>query len=167
MIALNILDIKDFMNKLLRTEVFDHFLLQEASINGHISYLIDGHLNMNFYAKEELEELELNDLTFAPLSMVRNHGYDVIKGNRTPTSYKFVFLLSPKNPERTLAQTTSGLTPSDITAVYLNLKYQNQQLVATTGVSYSTFVLDKSFEFEWDTLIKKFFKNITITFQEL
>ncbi|MGN0352559.1 MAG: DUF5721 family protein [Roseburia sp.] len=167
MIALNILDIKDFMNKLLRTEVFDHFLLQEASISGHISYLIDGHLNMNFYAKEELEELELNGLTFTPFSMVRNHCYDLIKGKRTPTSFKFVFLLSPKNLERTLAQTTSGLTPSDITAVYLNLKYQNQQLVATTGVSYSTFVLDKSFEFEWDTLIKKFLRNNAISFEEL
>lgn len=167
MIALNILDLKDFMNKLLRTEVFDHFLLQEASITGHISYLLDGTLNMNFYAKEELEELDLEGLNFTPFSMVRSHCYDLIKGKRTPSSFKFVFLLSPKNLERTLAQTTSSLTPSDITAAYLNLRYQNQQLVATTGVSYSTFVMDKSFEFEWDTLIKKFMKNNAISFEEL
>ena len=30
MIALELTDIKNFMNKLLRSEVFDHFLLQEA-----------------------------------------------------------------------------------------------------------------------------------------
>lgn len=167
MIALHLLDIKDFMNKLLRTETFDHFLLQEASITGHISYLLDGHLDMNFYAKEELEELELTGLAFTPFSMVRTQCYDLIKGKRTPTSFRFVFLLSPQNLERTLAQTASGLTPADITAVYLNLKYQNKQLTATTGVSYRTFIPDKSFEYEWDALIKKFLKNNLITFEEL
>ncbi len=167
MVALSIVDIKDFMNKLLRSEVFDHFLLQEASISGHISYVLDGHLNMNFYAKNELEELGLSGLTFTPFSLVRSHCYDLIKGKRTPSSFKFVFLLSPENLERTLTKSGSGLTPADITACYLNLKYQNQQLVVTTGVSYRTFVLDKSFEFEWDSLIKKFLKNNLISFEEL
>ncbi len=167
MVALSIVDIKDFMNKLLRSEVFDHFLLQEASISGHISYVLDGHLNMNFYAKNELEELGLSGLAFTPFSMVRSHCYDLIKGKRTPSSFKFVFLLSPENLERTLTKSGSGLTPADITACYLNLKYQNQQLVVTTGVSYRTFVLDKSFEFEWDSLIKKFLKNNLISFEEL
>ncbi len=167
MIALHLSDIKDFMNKLLRTEIFDHFLLQEAAVSGHVSYLIDGHLDLNFYSSEELEELELTGLSFTPFSMVRTQCYDLIKGKRTPSSFRFVFLLSPKNLERTLAQTASGLTTSDVAAVFLNLKYQNGQLTATTGVSYRTFVPDKSFEYEWDALIRKFLKNNLITFEEL
>lgn len=32
MIAIQLLQVKDFMNKLLRTDLFDHFLLSEATI---------------------------------------------------------------------------------------------------------------------------------------
>lgn len=167
MIAFTIPELKDFMQKLLCTELFDHFLLQEASISGHISYILDGSLHKDFYSKDELLELELEGLDFTPYSMVRSHCFDLIKGKRTPSSFKFVFLLSPKNLERTLAQTTTSVTPSDISAAYLNLRFQNGQLVVTSGISYRTFVPDKGFEFEWDALVKKFFKNHGIRFEEL
>ena len=53
MIALSLVDIKDFMNKLLCTDLFDHFLLSEATINTFASYTIDGHLNPDFYSPED------------------------------------------------------------------------------------------------------------------
>lgn len=167
MIALNLIEIGTFMNKLLRSELFDHFLLQEAAIQSGVSYVIDGHLNMNFYAKEELEEQGITEFTFAPFSMVRTNCYDLIKGNRTPSHFKFVFLLSQKHLERTLTQTKSGLSTSDISAVFLNLNYQNQKLMLTTGVSYKTFVLDKSFETELDLMIRNFLKKNGISYEEL
>ena len=49
MIAIQLLQVKDFMNKLLRTDLFDHFLLSEATIRGKGSYEIDGHLVPDFY----------------------------------------------------------------------------------------------------------------------
>ena len=50
MIAIQLLQVKDFMNKLLRTDLFDHFLLSEATIRGKGSYEIDGHLVPDFYS---------------------------------------------------------------------------------------------------------------------
>ena len=41
MISIELTDTKDFMNKLLRTEIFDNFLLQEAVITKAASYVID------------------------------------------------------------------------------------------------------------------------------
>ena len=41
MIALNLIEIGTFMNKLLRSELFDHFLLQEATIQSGVSYEMD------------------------------------------------------------------------------------------------------------------------------
>ena len=38
MIALELTNIKDFMNKLLKTETFDHFLLQEAVLSSAAIY---------------------------------------------------------------------------------------------------------------------------------
>ena len=52
MIAIQLLQVKDFMNKLLRTDLFDHFLLSEATIRGKGSYEIDGHLVPDFYSPE-------------------------------------------------------------------------------------------------------------------
>ena len=49
MIALKIAEVKDFMNKLLCQDVFDHFLIQEAIITTNVSCHIDGTLQKDFY----------------------------------------------------------------------------------------------------------------------
>ena len=96
MIALELTDIKDFMNKLLRTEVFDHFLLQEAIITSSATYSINGQITKGFYSEEEIEELHLEGCRFLPFSMLKTNCFDLIKGKKTPSAFRFVFLLSPK-----------------------------------------------------------------------
>lgn len=167
MIALQLTDIKNFMNKLLRSETFDHFLLQEAVIHSGASYIIDGKLNKEFYDQSELEELGIEHFHFLPFSMLRGNCFDLIKGKKTPTSFKFVFLLSPENLSRTLASTGTVFTENDITGIYLNLKYQNQLLTLTTGISYTIFSTDKTLELQWDHLVRKFLKQNDISFEEL
>lgn len=167
MIALKITDVKDFMNKLLRSEIFDHFLLQEAVIHSAASYVIDGHINKEFYSETELEELELSELRFLPFASLRNNCFDLIKGKKTPSGFKFIFLLSPENLRRTIKSTGTHFTEKDLTGVFMNLKYQNQLLVLTTGVSYTLFTPDKSFEQQWDLLVQKFLKQNEISFEEL
>ena len=167
MIALQITEIKDFMNKLLRSETFDHFLLQEAVIHSGASYIIDGKLNKEFYDQTELEELGIKQFRFLPFSMLRSNCFDLIKGKKTPTSFKFVFLLSPDNLSRTLASTGTVFTENDITGIYLNLKYQNQLLTLTTGISYTIFLTDKTLELQWDLLVKKILKQNEISYEEL
>lgn len=167
MIALDISGIKDFMNKLLCTEIFDHFLLKEATIQSSVTWNLEGELNRDFYSTEELEELGLSGLSFLPFGQVRAQCFNLIKGKRTPSYFKFVFLLSPANLSRTLTQTHSSFTPEDITGMFINLKFQHGRLLLTTGISYRIFSTDKSLEQEWDTLIKRFLTNHEISFEEL
>ena len=167
MIALILPEVRVFMNKLLCTETFDHFLLQEATIQGNISYHIAGTLHKDFYSKDELEQEHLNGLSFIPYGKVRTQCFDLIKGKRTPSFFKFVLLLSPTSLEKTLQQSTSSLTSADVTAAFINLKFQNNSLLLTTSISYRTFIIDKSLDHEWDILIKKFLKNHEIVFEEL
>ena len=49
MTALSILDIKEFMNLLLRTDTFDSFLMLEGSITTYMAYLLDGHAISDFH----------------------------------------------------------------------------------------------------------------------
>ena len=93
--------------------------------------------------------------------------FDLIKGRRTPSYFKFVFLLSPKNLERTLLSTHSSFTPEDITGMFINLKFQQKKLLLTTGISYRIFSVDKSLDQEWDSLVKRFLTAHEISFEEL
>lgn len=166
MLALQITEIKTFMTRLLRTDVFDHFLLQEAVITKDASFRIDGHLNKDFYTTEELEESGLAGCSALPFSMLRERCFDLIKGTRSPCAFKFVFLLSPSNLEKTLISCHSPFSPSDIRGLYFNLNYQDGRLLLTTGVSYTSFSPDKSLEHEWDRLMKRFLVQKEISFDE-
>ena len=154
MIALSLPEIKDFMNKLLCTDTFGHFLLKEAVILGSVTWSLDGTIQPDFYSSDEADALGLTGLSF-------------LKGKRTPSYFKFVFLLSPKNLERTLLSTHSSFTPEDITGMFINLKFQQKKLLLTTGISYRIFSVDKSLDQEWDSLVKRFLTAHEISFEEL
>ncbi len=167
MIALELTDVKDFMNKLLRSEVFDHFHLQEAVITSGATYTINGQITKGFYSEEELAELELMGCRFLPFSMLKTNCFDLIKGKKTPSAFRFVFLLSPKNTEKTLTAVGSSYKASDVTGMYINLKYQNQLLSLTTGIAYNIFSTDKTLENEWDKMVIKFLKQHEIAYEEI
>ena len=155
------------MNKLLRSEIFDHFFLQEAVITGGATYTLNGQITKGFYSEEELTELHLNGYRFLPFSMLRGNCFDLIKGKKTPSSFRFVFLLSPENTQKTITSVGSSYKPSDVTGMYINLKFQNQLLSLTTGIAYNIFSTDKTLENEWDKLVVKFLKQHEISFEEI
>ncbi|MBR4025987.1 MAG: hypothetical protein IKJ01_00330 [Lachnospiraceae bacterium] len=165
MICLQISEIKNFMNTLLRTETFDKFLLQEATITNAVTYTINGQLTKDFYTNEELKTLHLMDCRFLPFSMLRKNCFDLIKGKRTPHSFRFVFLLSPEHLKKTVTAIGSNYTTDDISAIYMNLKYENHTLHLTTGVSYRIFSMDKTLENEWDKMVMKFLKQHGLVFE--
>ncbi len=167
LIALKLTDKKSFMNQLLCSEIFDHFLLPEASITKDASFTIDGHINSSFYSKAELEEEGLSGYTILPYAKLRPICYQIIRGRHTPVSFKFILMLSPENMENTLAKSGSSFSPDDIQGVFINLTFQNSQIILTTGISYSVFSTDRTLEHEWDILVQKFLKKHFISYEEL
>lgn len=167
MLALRIIDIKDFMHKLLCTDTFDHFLLPEASIRTYADFSIDGHLHADFFDQADEGFQQLSECRIAPFSMLRPMCFSIIRGNHPPLSFRFVFQLSPDNQRRTILQSGTSFLPEDVTAMFLNLHYQGQELTCTTGISYASFTLDKSLEQEWERLIPVFLRSHQIPFEEL
>ncbi len=76
-------------------------------------------------------------------------------------------MLSPQNTANTLLHSESGFTESDIKGIFLNLTFQNGQLLLTTGISYASFSMDHTLDQEWDLLVKKFLNKYAIAFEEL
>ncbi len=162
--AFYIKDQKQFMNRLLRTELFDHFLMSEATIHGAISYHVDGHINRDFFDAEELEVYTTDGSEYLPFSYFRPVCFELIRGKHTPLFMKFVFLLSPENAKKTILSTDCGFSPEEISGIFLNLTFRDGQMTLTTGVSYRTFTLDRSFDQAWDTLAARFLSSHGIEF---
>lgn len=163
MIALQILEVKPFMNKLLTSDMFHHFLLAEATIVNGVSYTVDGHIT-----REDANDLrEEFPYALASFDRVQKQILEMIKGSHTPTYMKFVFCLSPDNVINTLNSIQSSLDPSSISGMYINLVYQGEHILCTTGVSYSIFAKDHALEQEWDRLVKLFFTKQNVYYETL
>ncbi len=163
MTALQIADIRSFMHKLLLTETFDRFLLLEGSITTFGAFRIDGTLQKSYYTQEEQELLENRALCF--WGEVRPFCFELIKGKRTPLSFRFTFQLSASNTEKLLAQTGISIPPEQVRGLLMNLKYDGRALFCTTGTSLSIFTMDKKLDHAWDDMVQKFFRQQGIPFE--
>lgn len=164
MISLNILEVKPFMAKLLTNTIFDAFILRELEIQTFTNFIVSGQFNEAFFSKEELEERGEN--RFIMWSEVRAIAFSMIKGNKTPLSFKVIFQLS-KEQSLELVQRLSGrLRMEDIGGLYMNIRFEKGELHIITGTAIKTFSLDKTLEQEWDTWVKGFLRLQGIAFEE-
>lgn len=153
------------MSKLLISDTFHNFLLSEATITTYNSFIIDGHINKDFYTTDELEEKNLTEQSISYWETLKPFCFELIKGKKTPLSFKIVFLLSPANVSKLLSQSGIALTVDDINGLFLNIKYNNNVLHCITGTSLKLFTLDKTMENEWDKAVQKFLKAHEIAFE--
>lgn len=159
MIALQITELKSFMGKLLATNVFDDFLLQEAVLQMGIGYVIDGHLHKDFYANEE--DAPIANLEFIPYREVKSTLFDLIKGKRTPLGFQIVLQLSPS---KCLALFPEGLEAHLIKALIVNIRFDGSKAMVTSGISYTSFSMEKEPERIWDKALADFFVKADIRF---
>lgn len=151
MIALKLPEVKECMSKLLLSDTFDSFLFIEGEIVTFSTFSIDGFLKKEFFEKDMTPSR-----TYALWKDIREYAFSLIKGKRTPLSFHFVFGLSETNITRLLQQQLT-FQPQDVQGLYLNLKYDGQNLTCVTGTSMRLFTLDKSLEEAWDQMVQKFF----------
>ena len=161
MIALQITELKTFMNTLLRAEVFDDFLLQEATLQMAIGYVIDGHINKEFFGEDNAESPTMD---FVPYGEVRPTLFELIKGKRTPLCLQLVLQLSP---ERTAILFPDGLSKYAIKGLNLNIRYDGTKVILTSGINYATFSLDKTPELIWDEALTSILSKAGIAYEAL
>ncbi|MDF2821266.1 MAG: hypothetical protein K0R15_1707 [Clostridiales bacterium] len=156
MISIKVLDVKKFMEKLFIGPMFDNFLILSGDVKASISWHIEGDINNDYYSSDELEII--NERKYALWSEIKPVVFNIIKGKKTPSYLKIVFMLSDENI--TSFATSIGILPSDVGGIFLNIKYDSSGLNIITGSSQKTFSLDKTLEQQWDQATKKLlFKN--------
>ena len=167
MIALQITDLKDFMNRLLKSDLFDPFWVVEVSITTYNTFLIDGSLHRDFLDSSALEILDKTKRTHSLWREVTPFCLSIIRGKHTPLHFKIVFQLSRENTNRMLSDSGISLAPEDISGLYLNFLFNGSQLTATTGTSYRIFTMDKTFDTIWDKMLIHYFKKHNISYEQL
>ncbi len=152
----NITSQKDFTAALFVNSVFDNFLVSEASFVTAFSLIIDGHLTS---APEEGDDS-------VSWGQVRPLAFSVIKGKELPKSFKIVLKLSDGNLSSTLG--ALGIEKdTDISGLYLNIRYEKGELSCTTGCAYARFVADKTAETGWEAFVERFLTKNGIDYEEL
>lgn len=163
MIALQIADIKAFMKRLLLSETFDRFLLLEGSITTFNTFHIDGALQKSYFTQEEQEQIGNRPLSF--WEEVRPFCFELIKGKKTPLSFRFTFQLSASNVEKLLFQTGIHIPSDQVRGLFINLRYDGKTLTCTTGISLAIFTMDKKLDHAWDDMVQKYFHQQGIPFE--
>ena len=149
------------MAKLLVSDVFDIFRLQEANLITSVTYNISGRIRPDFYSPEERENLTEE---FISWSEMRPKLFELIKGKNAPISFRMT--LSLDNAQMlTLLQKESPEGHSDaLRALVINIRFENGAVAIMTGTSYDSFVLDKSEEQIWDNAFAVFLSSKGIEF---
>lgn len=150
-------DIKLFMNHFLTGTEFDRFLLCEATIMTGSTYIIDGHINKDFYDSDD-EHLDSQRI-YQYWEECKSLAFQMIKGSRTPLAMKIVLMLAPHNVERFLEKYNIPMNSDQISGLYLNLRYEHNELSISSGTALTVFTLDKTVEHMWDEMLTKFFKQ--------
>ncbi len=148
--ALQIKDIKLFMNQLLNSTLFDSFLLEEAQIKSYNNFVIDGHMNLDFFTKEELEDPELFPYAYSTWKNMKPILFQLIKGKKVPTLLKITLLLTPEKSLTLLEASGNQHLSSSLKAFVATIKFDSQGLYITTGTSFTTFLMDQTADILWD-----------------
>ena len=95
MTALQIEEQKAFTENLFIGELFDRFLVREASFVTYNSFLIDGRVRQGYYSEEELELQKIEE--FSAWKVLKPFCCSLIHGKRLPESFHIILKLAPKD----------------------------------------------------------------------
>ena len=158
MIAVKISSKKDFMAKLLTTELFDNYYVEEATIETFNTFNIDGHINRDFYRNDDPEGESAVPDEYSKWSELRTLCFDLIKGKRTPLGFKFILHPDNKTKNRIVESAGAGLNPSEV-LLGINIRFTGDTIIITTGTAFKIFSLDKTIEKAWDEYIPSFMSH--------
>lgn len=152
--AFNIENTKSFMSYLLGSEVFDDFLLEEATIKTFNTFNIDGRIIPEFYDDYEF------GYEFSEWKDLRSVCFNLIKGKQLPVFCHFIMQLKPEKIHSLLLENNSTVDSSLVKSFTLNIKYLNGEISLITATSMTTFIMDKSPDEIWDNYIESFLPTI-------
>ena len=162
--AYQIQDNHEFMKQLLLQDTFDTFLVRDASITTFASFRVDGRFQDSYFGADAAQQYPVESSGLVLWKRVRPFFWELTKGKLTPLSFAIVFRLSPHNTARLLTMSGVPFREDQVEGLYLNVRYENRQIMVVTGTSLKEFTMDRSLEQAWDEMAAKFLRRSGIPF---
>lgn len=164
MVALKIIEVKTFMEKLFRTTLFDDFEIASIEISTLTDFKISGTLNKAYYSSDELEIM--GDKTLIQWSSIKDLIFHIIRGQKPPSHLKLVLSLPNDKLTQFASSYDLNMPIEKINGLFINMKYDPSGLTCTTGSSLKIFTLDKSLDQQWDLSVQKYLNKHQILFEK-
>lgn len=161
MLSVQIEERKKFMNALLIQNTFDNLLLMQGNITTYNTYEIDGHIDPKFFG-EDYEESPLFGFEYTPWSHFKEIALNLIKGKHTPLFFKFVLYAQASLREEILSQ-ASNEARQNVKDLVLTIRFGESGLSVTSGISTTSFVMDKTADEQWDLWVKSFLSQNSLS----
>ena len=136
-------DVKTFMAQLLCEDVFHTFDVRGAEITAMTKFQISGILDKDFTEAKDEGDVG-NYCTWEVLQPIVR---ELVKGKVKPKNVKLTFSLP-------MAQ-TAALHPN-ASAFFLNIHYENNEILCTTGTGEKVFSMNKAVDAVWEEHVKAF-----------
>lgn len=157
MIQLAADDTKQFMNCLLRSEAFDHFLLYEMTLDVLHRFEFDGQINDAYLNDEEKAIYE--GQSYITWHALKPQVTAILKNSHTPSNMKITMSLGTAATLDIQRRILGEQTTYPVQGFLINIHFDGGQVRVTTAVNYSQFTMDKSIEQNFDGMMEKFFKK--------
>lgn len=138
-------EVKEFMNMLLTKEVFDDFLLVNASVTGKGTLVLEGRV------EDEIKK-------YLPYGNFRNVLFEFIKGKVLPKNIQLVLLLPFESARSVLGDGVSGDDSASLT-----IRFKEDGLFVASGFAAATFNMDRSLEINWDKYVTGYLDDLGLT----
>lgn len=160
--AYKILNVKEVMAHILMKDTFDEFLVSEVKILGKANLFLTGKPAEGFFPEEALDESG-----YVAYKELRSICFDMIKGEKTPDSFTFMFLLKRSEVENLIEDCDSTLQPQDVESLSVLVRFKDGELSFTTGSALRIFTMDKSLNMAWDQWLERFMDKCGILWDAL
>ncbi|MDR1530770.1 MAG: DUF5721 family protein [Clostridiales bacterium] len=139
-------DVKLFMQKLLREETFFDFEVRGVEVSMLTKFEINGALDRDFLPNADPSVPA--ERRYCLWRELQPYVFFIIKGGKRPKSLKIIF---------SLPQEKTAELHSNASAYFLNISFENNEVLCTTASSEKNFAMDKTVDYIWEDYIKEFF----------
>lgn len=162
MLALKIKENGNFMTRLLSSDTFDIFLLNEATLKMSVTWTVDGSINASFF-----EDSSAVRYKFEEWKNIRPRMRDLIKGKQAPISFQIVLQLKPQLMETLMERSGNSGLLSTVSSFILTVRMDENGIVLLSGISRSGFTPDKNADILWDRAVCRFLDRKGIAYETL
>ena len=155
-VAMEPTEVKTFMNRLIREDIFDSFEVRGAEMALSTRISINGALEppASDENADTNPESKPKNPSYIAWEALRPLIFAIIKTGEKPKQIKIVFSYKAQDIKE---------IHQNAAALFLNMIYENDTVSFTTATSQKEFSLDKSLDGSWDEWVRGFFVENKIT----